>query len=177
MAWWHAGMVAWLLHGGLVAWWHAGMVAWLLQGGLVAWWHALSSDLGVARRVVVEALKPHLAAVRRERPLSHEDRQSGALDGGEAIAPRARVVFERGLRADVEPRLRDVRVQRDGGASLHKARPLLKPKRVLYHKEPLRRGGADRPIRVPIERLQHVHRRELPRLIQGFHPEHGGVAF
>ena len=117
-------------------------------------------------------VEPHVAVVGGERPLADEDGQPGRLHLLKPLAPAARVVEEAVLRPNVEPRLVDVGVEGDAAAARHVVAPRVEAEGVLDHKEPPRRRRAHRPVAVPVERLEHVERRELPRLVQRLDAEH-----
>ena len=120
-------------------------------------------------------VEPHVAVVGGERPLADEHGQPGRLHLLQPLAPAARVVEEAVLRPNVEPRLVDVGVEGDAAAARHVVAPRVEAKGVLDHKEPPRRRRAHRPVAVPVERFQHVERRELPRLVERLDAEHRRV--
>ena len=59
---------------------------------------------------------------------NHWDPSVTHLHRANALAPRARIVKEALLRLDVEPRLVDMRVDRDARAPFHEPRPSFQPK-------------------------------------------------
>mmetsp|Transcript_42736 Transcript_42736/g.112469 ORF Transcript_42736/g.112469 Transcript_42736/m.112469 type:complete len:523 (+) Transcript_42736:219-1787(+) len=137
-----------------------------------------AGDLGVARQVVVEAVEPHRAVVRRKRPLPYDERHvDEVLHDAHAALEVARVLVVRADEPGAVPRLVDVRVHRLVRATLHEVPPRRRvaTERVMHHEHPIGRTLTHEMVRVPVVLLERLEGDLLPGLVDGLEAPHGRV--